>query len=157
MHSKLPPIWVFSYLLRSVDENIGQQKNTFFQYPNQLFTNLGPEWCAEHDDIFGFSNFVLDFPLLYVEIRQTTLFRHIAIVSTPFIYSHLHKCHITNVYHKWNFASKQKFLEIHCLHRKKTPLHLEHGYYHAVNMGSDYAGIFFLGHGVEDSFLHMEA
>ena len=47
-------------------------------------------------------------------------------------------------------------LEIHYLHRqKKTPLCLEHRYYNAVNMGSDYVGIVFLGHGVEASFLHM--
>ena len=34
---------------------------------------------------------------------------------------------------------------------------LEHGYNHAVNMGPDYVGIFFLRHGMEASFLHMEA
>ena len=29
-------------------ETTGQQKKHFFQYPFQLLTNLGPEWCAEH-------------------------------------------------------------------------------------------------------------
>ena len=46
----------------------------------------------------------------------------------------------------------QKLLEIHCLHLKKKTLVLKHGYYHAVNMGSDYVGIFPLRHGVEASF-----
>ena len=46
----------------------------------------------------------------------------------------------------------QKFLEMHYSHRKKTALCIEHGYNHAVNLGSDYVGIFFLRHGVEASF-----
>ena len=51
----------------------------------------------------------------------------------------------------------QKLLEIHCSNRKKTALCLDHGYYHAVYMGSNYVGIFFLGHGVEVYVLHMKA
>ena len=31
-------------------------------HPILLLTNIGPEWCAEHDGVFRFSNFVLVFP-----------------------------------------------------------------------------------------------
>ena len=80
--------WFFNYT--------GQQKKC----PFQLLTNPGPEWCAEHDGVFRFSNFVLVFTKVYIEISKITLFRHIATIVTPFIYFNLHKYHITNVYHK---------------------------------------------------------
>ena len=38
------------------------KKNHFFQNAFQLLTNIGPEWCTEHDGVFRFSNFVLVFP-----------------------------------------------------------------------------------------------
>ena len=31
-------------------------------HPILMLTNFGPEWCAEHDGVFRFSNFVLVFP-----------------------------------------------------------------------------------------------
>ena len=37
----------------------------------------------------------------------------------------------------------QKSLKVLCLHWKTTVFCLEHGYYHAVNMGSGCVGIFF--------------
>ena len=32
------------------------------EYHLQSLTNLEPEWCAEHDSVLRFSNFVLVFP-----------------------------------------------------------------------------------------------
>ena len=46
----------------------------------------------------------------------------------------------------------QKFLETHCLRWKKTPFVLEHGYYHADNMGSAHVGAFFIRQVAEASF-----
>ena len=51
-------------------------------------------------------------------MRNLTLFRQIATATTPFIYFHFHKYHITNVYHKLNDAPMQKFLKIYYLHWK---------------------------------------
>ena len=62
------------------------------------------------------------------------------------------KYNITNVYHKLVIAPMQKFLKIHCLHWKKTPLCLQHGYFGAVNMGSDYLGNLFKRQGAEVFF-----
>ena len=90
-------------------------------------------------------------------MSKITLFRHIAAANTPFIYCHLHKYHITNVYHKLDIAPVQKFLKIQYLHWEKTPLCLEHGYFGAVNTGSDYVGIFLIRKSAETSFLHMGA
>ena len=45
-------------------------------------------------------------------MRKITLFRHIATAITPFISFHLHKCHITKVYHKMDIAPMQKILKI---------------------------------------------
>ena len=33
----------------------GQQKKNLLQDPIYLLTDLGPEWCAEHDGVFNFS------------------------------------------------------------------------------------------------------
>ena len=98
---------------------LANKKKTLFSIPFQLLTILGPKQCAEHDGVHRFTIFVLVFPYLYVEIRKKTISRHISTAITPFIYFHLQKYHITNEYHKQDFASMQKFLEIHCLHWKK--------------------------------------
>ena len=90
-------------------------------------------------------------------MRKITLFRHIAAAITPCIYFHLHEYHITNVDHKLDIAPMQKFLKIHYLHWEKTPFCLKHGYFSAVNTGSDYVGIFFVRQGAETSFLHIGA
>ena len=79
--------------------NLRPTKKHFFEYPLQMLTNLGPEWCGEHDGAFRFLNFVLVFQKLYVKIRKT-LFRYITTSITPFIYSHLHKSHIASIFHK---------------------------------------------------------
>ena len=90
-------------------------------------------------------------------MRKIKKFRHIATAITTFIYFQSYKYHITNVYHRLDIAPMQKFLKIHYLHWKKTPYCLEHGYFVAINMGSDYVGTFFLRQDVEASFLQMEA
>ena len=80
-------------------------------------------------------------------MRKMTLFRLIATATTHFIYLHLPKYHITNVYRKLNFAPMQIFLKIHCLLWKKTPFCLKQGYFGAFNMGSDYLAFLFIRHG----------
>ena len=113
-----------------------KKKKHFFHCPIQLVTILEPERCFEPDGVFRFSNFVLFFPLIYVEIRKITLFIHIATAVTHFLCFNLHECHITNVYVVLDIPPMQKFLKIHCLHWVKTPFLLEHGCFNAVNMGS---------------------
>ena len=90
-------------------------------------------------------------------MRNSTLFCHIATARTPFIYFHLLKYNITNLYDKLDIAPIQKFLKMHCLRWIKMPVCLEHGYLCAVNMGSDYEGILFTRQSAEVLFLHKEA
>ena len=90
-------------------------------------------------------------------MRKIAFSRHITTANTPFIYHNLPKYHITNVNHELDIAPMQKFLKINCLHKKKTPFFLEHGYFGAVNMGSDYVGFLLIRQGADISFLHMEA
>ena len=87
-------------------------------------------------------------------MRKMTLFRHIAAAITRFICFDLHNYQITNVYHQLDIASMQELLKIHYLHWEKKPFCLEHGYFGAVNTGSDYVGFFFIRQGAETSFLH---
>ena len=51
----------------------GQQKKTLFSIPFPIVNECWTEWCDKHIGVFRFSNFVLFFPYLYVEIGKITL------------------------------------------------------------------------------------
>ena len=64
---------------------------------------------------------------------------------TPTIYFHLNKYYITNVYHRYNSASMQEFLDIHCLRCIKTAICFQHWHYHPANVVySNYTGVFLI-------------
>ena len=122
---------------------LGNKKKHLIQYPFHLLLNIGPEWWAELDDVFRFSNCVLVFPWLYVEIRKKHFF---AIVPLQLLLLYTFIC--INIISKMYIINRtlllcKDFLVSIARTGKKMPFCLGHGYFHAVNMASNYVGNFF--------------